>query len=212
MARYLINDAEIGTEIKKTLVLEFDVIILEAEAMTTDVLAWQNWENLTPEKTVLVMPGNGAEIVKTYIAKMNPAWFSQWPWQFRPFAKRIWQPGENPQIFTERIDPDKMHLGIKHVIVLDDVISSGSTIQRLKQINEPWIPGATWRAITWVKQEAAMTKGFYPVIASKSIGERNHKVPINSLSTLMERPEIANSYAQRNFGTNASYFLEIINS
>jgi hypoxanthine phosphoribosyltransferase len=159
-----------------------------------------------------VLPGNGASIVKKHIDKAKPFWLWQWPWKFFPCAKRTWKPGENPQTFVSRIAPTQMILGARSVVVMDDVISSGETIRHLRRINEPWIPGASWKALTWVKQESATTKGFSMVFAAKTVGLKESRVPINSLSTLIECPKIAESYAQRNFGNEAKDFEKILES
>lgn len=210
MERYLIIDIDVEAGIKEILAREFKLIILDAEVMTNDLLAWRDWGHLEPRSTIIVLPGNGASIVKKYIDKAEPSWLNQWPWKFFPCAKRVWKPGENPQTFVSRIAPTQMLLGAKSVVVIDDVISSGATIRHLRRINEPWIPGANWEALTWVKQESATTKGFSMVFAAKMVGLKERRVPINSLSTLIECPEIAESYARRNFGNEAKDFEKIL--
>jgi hypothetical protein len=210
MERYLIIDISLKSDVKEVLARDFELTIFDAQTMTGDLLAWQAWEQLDPCSTIIVLPGNGASIVKKYINKTQPSWLSQWPWIFSPQAKRVWIPGENSQVFVSRIAPTQMILGIRNVFVVDDVISSGATIRHLRQINEPWIPGASWQAITWVKQESATTKGFSKIFATKSVGTKERKSPINSLSTLVECREIAESYARRNFGQQAEAFLKTL--
>lgn len=93
--------------------------------------------------------------------------------------------------------------------MIDDVISSGETVRKLRKENEKFIPMAEWQAVTWVTQEAAATKGFSAVFAVETVGTKERKSPINSLSTLVECQKIAESYARRNFGERAESFLKI---
>lgn len=209
MERYLIVDIDAKVDVKEILAEKFGLTILDAQKMTSELLMWQGWDRLDPQSTLIVLPGNGASIVKTYINKMNPSWLKRWPGIFSPHAKRVWVPGENPQTFVERIAPNQMLLGIDNVVVVDDVISSGSTIRHLRRVNDPWIPGAKWTAITWLMQRSASTKGFLTVKAVETVGT-GRKVPINSLSTLVECREIVESYARRNFGNKAEAFLKIL--
>ncbi|MFA7421875.1 MAG: hypothetical protein WCZ90_19485 [Melioribacteraceae bacterium] len=210
MERFLIIDIGVEVDFKKEMVEKFELTILDAQTMINDLLTWQGWGRLNPWSTIIVLPGNGASIVKKYINKTKPSWLNQWPWKFSPHAKRVWIPGENPQTFVSRIAPTQMLLGVKNVVVVDDVISSGATIRHLRQVNNPWIPGADWQAITWVKQKSAVIKGFSGIFATKTVGTKERKVPINSLSTLVGCREIAESYARRNFGNKAEPFLKII--
>ncbi|MDP1883949.1 MAG: hypothetical protein Q8L10_01130 [Candidatus Moranbacteria bacterium] len=210
MERFLIVDIGVGADVKKEMAEKFELTILDAQAMINDLLSWQGWGRLDPWSTIIVLPGNGASIVKKYIKKTKPSWLNRWPWKFSPHAKRVWIPGENPQTFVNRIASTQMLLGVKNIVVMDDVISSGATIRHLRQVNEPWIPGADWQAIAWVKQESAAVKGFSRICATKTVGTKDRKVPINSLSTLVECREIAESYARRNLGNKAEVFLKII--
>lgn len=211
MERFLIIDIAVGDDVKEVLAEKFGLTILDAQEMTKDLLIWKGWGRLEPWKTLIVLPGSGASIVKKYINNAKPFWLWQWPWKAFPHAKRDWIPGENPQAFVGRINPGVL-IGIKTVVVIDDVISSGETIRKLRKENKSFIPMAEWQAVTWVTQEAAVTKGFSAVFATKTVGSKEHKVPINSLSTLVECREIAESYAWRNFGNHAEAFMKILES
>ena len=179
--------------------------------MTNNLLAWQDWECFEPWTTLIVLPGNGASIVKKYIDKAKPFWLWRWPWKAYPHAKRIWIPGESRQAFVGRINRGVL-IGIKTVVVIDDVISSGETIRKLRKENENFIPMANWHAITWVMQEAAITNGYSKIFAAKAVGLKERKVTINSLSTFVECRWIAESYARRNFENLTEAFLKIIES
>lgn len=209
MERFLIIDIPVVNDVRESLKKIFEITVLDARKMTIDLLAWQRWKDFEPWSTLVVLPGNGAGIVKKFINKENSSWLCKWPWKSFPHAKRSWIPGENPQAFVGRINPGVL-VGIKTVIVIDDVISSGETIRKLRKENEIFIPMAEWQAVTWVMQEAVVTKGFTTVFATKTVGVKERKVPINSLSTLVECREIAESYARRNFSSLAETFLKII--
>jgi hypothetical protein len=211
MERFLIIDIVVKAGVKEMLAEKFGLTILDAQTMTNDLLLWQGWGRFEPWSTLIVMPGNGASIIKKYINNEKPFWLSQWPWKASPHAKRVWTPGEKPQAFVGRINPG-VFVGIKTVVVIDDVISSGVTVRKIKKKNESFIPTAEWQAVTWVMQEAATTRGFSDIFASKMVGSKERKVPINSLSTLVEYREIAESYAWRNFGEQSKAFLKILES
>lgn len=210
MEKILIEDIlPINIKIKKILTEKFKLTILNARAMTVDLINWQGWKCLSPQETLIVLPGNGASIVKKYINDENPLWLEQWSLKFYPTAKRIWEAGKTPKAFVGRIN-ENILVGIKTVVIVDDVISSGETIRKLQKENENFIQMAEWYGATWVSQKSANTKGFSIIHATATVGTKKFKVPINSLSTLTECPEIAKSYAERNFDTNSDYFLKLL--
>lgn len=177
--------------------------VLQAEVLTQGLIKMQLWGNLDPQKTLLVFPGNGASIVRAYLPT---SWLKKWKCA-RVHAKRYWKPGMDPRIVVTRIS-DQMLLGVWDVVVIDDVISSGQTMRKLRELNQPWIPGATWHALTWIAQRDTAQrklKGFAALCASEEVGVKGSRIPINSLSTLLEHPEIAQSYAQRNFSASGEF-------
>lgn len=184
-----------------------EVVLLSPARLNFDFmscyLAWYG-KVFTDPSTLVVFPGNGASIVRRYVPK---GWLHAWNW-IGVDAKRIWIPGEDPQTVVGRI-ADRMMLGIKTIIIMDDVISSGATIRRIKELNEPWIPGAVWDAWAWVRQKSANTKGFSRVNSTEWVGTFQRKTPINSLTTLLENPEIARSYAERNFSNPAAFLAAL---
>lgn len=171
-----------------------ETTVLSSEEMTVQLVTSPLWEKFDPAKTILIFPGGGAEIVRRYVSN---DWLNKWQWTTVP-AKRFWQPGTAPWAIAGRIAPDRFLLGFKNIVIIDDVISSGETARMVRRVNEPWIPGATWHAFTWIAERVANLPGFGVKYAAVEVGERNRKVPINSLSTLTSCPEIARSYAQRN--------------
>ncbi|KKP59256.1 MAG: hypothetical protein UR53_C0004G0009 [Candidatus Magasanikbacteria bacterium GW2011_GWC2_34_16] len=168
--------------------------ILFPEEMTRRLILWEGWNNFNPNQTLLLFPGNGAEIVKRYL---SVEWLARWPWQASVGISRFWRDGEAPQSIGGSLT--RSYLGFKHVIVIDDVVSSGGTARQLRRLNEPWVPGAKWHVATWVAQYAAATKGFESVFATEWVGSKDRKIPINSLSTLVENRKIALSYINKNF-------------
>ena len=173
----------------------FGLTVLDGQNMTRQVLNWAGWQRFNPAKTLIVFPGNGASIVKTYLPQ---DWLWGWPWRANVHAKRHWIPGEHAQAVANRIF-DGVLVGMTDVVVVDDVVSSGETARKLRQANLPWIPAASWHLVTWVAQRAAALKGFTLSHTVCEVGTKTQKVPINSLSTLLAEPQITTSYAQRNF-------------
>ncbi len=211
MKKYLIADAKCGALAVDRFVQEFGLVVLDAECMTRIMLEASFWQHMDPWQTLLIMPGNGASIVKSFIQKASPFWFWQWPWKISLPAKRIWMPGENPIAEVAKINSGVM-VGIKQVVVIDDVVSSGETIRKLYKTNEMFVPGARWSVATWAIQESANIKGYGDAWAHITVGSKARKSPINSLSTLVDCPEIAESYAERNFPGQAGDFLNLVAS
>ncbi|TSC55334.1 MAG: Uncharacterized protein G01um101418_978 [Parcubacteria group bacterium Gr01-1014_18] len=208
--KYLIWDVpNISISWSEWFEMEFGVTILDPLEMTRKILLWKGWGNCGSWSTLVVFPGCGATLVKFYIETLNADWTSQWLWKAHPFAKRFWNPGQNPVALVGRVSRGVI-VGIKDVVVIDDVISSGETIRKCRKENLMFIPGARWHALSWVGQKAAITKGFVGTFSSVVVGEIGTKVPINSLSTLIEKKDIAGSYAKRNLGNQEKAFLELL--
>lgn len=194
MEKVIIIDVS-GAEKFSDELTDLGLVVTEAAAMTRVMENWFGWEECDPQQTVLVFPGSGANIVRQYL---NPTWLAKWR-GFRFYAKRFWQPGEDPQVVAERIFPDQMVVGVKRVVVIDDVFSSGQTAKLVREKNYAWIPGADWWAVGWISQRAVSLKGFSRSFTAEQFGTKTKKVPINSLSTLLADINIAQSYAMRNF-------------
>ncbi|MFA5076595.1 MAG: hypothetical protein WC480_04230 [Patescibacteria group bacterium] len=173
--------------------------------MTAELASWSGWQKLDPATALLVFPGNGASIVRGYIPEK---WLNRWQW-VGVHAKRYWKPGEEPQVVANRIFPERLILGVKDVVVIDDVFSSGKTARLLRQLNEPWFPGAEWHAVAWIKQRSASLRGFASSYAVVEVGTVEKKVPVNSLSTLLADQSIAESYAWRNLA-DPNEFLQLL--
>lgn len=100
-------------------------------------------------------------------------------------------------------------------VVVDDVISSGKTMQKLHENNSWRFPRAEWIGAAWFSQifrtrPLSGVKGYSSVFASiLTEGVNGKKVPINSLSTLREDTTIAQSYAKRHY-VDADKFLRLI--
>lgn len=160
-------------------------------------------------ETLLVFPGNGSNYPrrKSQICKEYPGTTSV-------YAKRFWQPGSDPEVTTGLILPDMyLVLGVKNIVVVDDVVSSGLTMRNIYQKNAWRFPGTTWKACTWISQVLSSGKinGYKEVMTGILVRKTKgaQKVPINSLSTLRENSAIAESYANRHF-KNPKEFLSII--
>ena len=197
MEKHIIIDVATKDDrsLRERLSCEFGLIVHLGEDLTSDMLRIFNqaFGDLGRNTTILIFPGNGANIVKRYLP-VN--WLFQWK-NVSILAKRVWQPGEDPRVFVGRV-ADQMILGIKQVIIIDDVVSSGKTIRNIRLLNDPWIPGTNWNAVAWLIQDKNSSRGFGNIFGLR-VGEKDRLVPINSLSTLMENKKILRSYAERNF-------------
>lgn len=184
------------------------LVVVDGLKMTEMIFNQKSfWSRFDPARTILVFPGNGASIVRGYVPKN---WLTQWQWA-TVHAKRYWRPGEDPWVEANRIFANKMVLGFKDAVVFDDVVSSGKTARLLREKNTPWLPGASWHLVTWVAQRSAALKGFQSHFAAITVGsEDGKKVPINSLSTLVDDQKIAESYIIRNFTDKGQVILKKI--
>jgi len=166
----------------------------------------------TKEYTLLVFPGNGSNWPKKF-SKVCQQNFGA-----SVYAKRFWTPGSDPVATAGLIMPEIfMNLQVKTIVVIDDVISSGKTMNKLWQNNAWRFPRAKWIGATWLAQVPQMransgVKGYDQIFASIVLeGSNQRKVPINSLSTLIEQPAIAQNYAQRHF-TRPEEFTSLMSS
>lgn len=149
--------------------------------------------------TLLVFPGNGSNYPRK-LSKVCQEFFNTASVE----AKRFWTPGTDPEVHAGLIYPERfLILGVKNIVIVDDVISSGLTMRKLYQKNAWRFPGAHWTACVWVSQQLPSGNiRRYNEVSVATLVQRekgNQKVPINSLSTLRSNPEISESYARSHF-------------
>ncbi|MEK7071516.1 MAG: hypothetical protein AAB943_01105 [Patescibacteria group bacterium] len=192
------------TDGHELLFLEDSQLAADTEKILSEVLR-QDCESL------LVFPGNGSNY---------PRKFSQICQESKGtsvYAKRFWQPGTDPIVTAGVILPDIFLItNVETVVVVDDVISSGLTMQKVHQNNAWRFTRAKWVGVSWVAQIPQMraksgVNGYERVTAACVIGKTNGaRVPVNSISTLRQNQEIATSYAERHF-RKPDMFLHLIN-
>ena len=189
---------------QELLFLEDQQLASETEKILQDVLR-QDCEAL------LVFPGNGAN----YPRKLSR--ICQESKGVSVCANRFWQPGADPIVMVGVILPDIFLItNVKTVVVVDDVISSGLTMQKLHQNNSWRFTQAKWVGVSWVAQIPQMraksgVKGYERVATACVVGKTNGaRVPVNSISTLRQNQEMAESYARRHF-RRPDVFLRLIN-
>lgn len=199
--KYLINDIGAKDE-RLTTFTALGLTVLSAEDLTKLTLTAPIWQELGPKNTLIVFPGNGGNIVYAYLPA---SWREAW-WHCRVEAKRAWAPGHDPEAMVGRVYERGFLLGVKNIVIFDDVISSGCTARALLCHNSVWIPNARWHAVTWIKQRSADLRHFASRFAACEVGS-NKKAPINSLSTLRDSPAMAERYAGRNFSSRGNLFL-----
>ena len=168
-------------------------------------------ENIQKD-TLLVFPGNGSNFVRKNLSN-NFLKENRW---INVFAKRNWFPGQDPVVRVGELIPEVyLDCSIRRIIVIDDVISSGLTMRKLYLENYWRFPNAVWIAATWIMQFPRMkaSSGISGYVKTISIviieGSQKERVPVNSLSTLIDEPEIAENYAQRHLNGSKD-FLGII--
>lgn len=161
---------------------------------------------------LFVFPGNGS-------------WY---PWRcsaichrvrsVKVFAKRFWTPGADPVVTVSQVEMKAfMDLSVRTIVVVDDVISSGQTMRKLHERNSWRFPAARWIGSAWLSRKLSARAGsgipgYEKVFASFLVPDCDgRKCPINSLSTLIDFPEIAKSYAKRNF-KDWKKFVDIISN
>jgi len=197
--KYLIND--VGKHFSFP-----GVVVLDADELTERVHAWNGWEHLKPATTRIVFPGNGANEVRR---RLGERWLSQWNID-TVAATRFWWPGVTPSAVVGQLMPiGAFDFETTDVVIVDDVVSSGTTISKIRDRNSIWMPNARWHVVTWIKQRACRLRMFKSSFFGTEVGEKTYRVPINSLSTLLNNAEVAESYARRNF-PNPAAFLTVL--
>lgn len=188
---------------KELLFLEDSQLAADIEGILTEIIR----QDCT---TLLVFPGNGSN----YPRKLSR--ICQEVGGASVFAKRFWQPGTDPIVTAGAILPDIfLIMNVETVVVVDDVISSGLTMQKVRENNAWRFTRAKWLGVSWVAQIPQMragsgVNGYEQVATACVVGKTNGtRVPVNSISTLRQNREIATSYAERHF-RKPDVFLHLI--
>lgn len=178
----------------------------DPEEMTLKLLEWEGWKDIDPEKSLLVFPGNGASIVRGYI--LDGVLMS---WRHHTVeAKRYWTPGSHPTVEVESL-PARVLQAASDIVVIDDVVSSGTTARKLYKQSCQANQRANWHMLTWVVQrQLTRLKGYQTLYSSVQWGTPTTREPINSLSTLLRCTDIALSFSERNLGEHSSSFLQLL--
>ncbi len=201
--KYLIND----THLDARTLTAFDLRILDPSQMTAQLQEWEGWSTFNKQTTLIIFPGQGAQEIRQTFPRY---WFTEWC-TLTIKASRFWWPGSGyaPTAVIETHAQLNSH--IHDIIIIDDVISSGVTTQKVREQYSIWNPQARWHALTWIIQTSAQLRGFTSWRAAEAVGSKSTKIPINSLSTLLSNSELAENYAQRNF-PNPEAFLAALDS
>lgn len=178
------------------LAADMEIILLEIIEQKQDIL--------------FVFPGNGANFPRK-LSKICQKFSG-----VSILAKRIWEPGTDPIVEVGFIEREvKYILPVKTIVVVDDVISSGLTMQKVHENNVWKFPGAKWIAVSWISQIPRMKAksgiiGFENVNTACMVKKTNGgRVPINSLSTLRQQKDISENYVHRHY-KEPKKFLELI--
>jgi len=138
--------------------------------------------------STIIWPGKGAKVVQKSLGLKG----------INIIAKRIGY--ENPYAEVTAFQAPK-----GEIVVIDDVIASGITAL------EVWRCGNLKRAslVAWIMQSPhdAALRCYEKIFVGLLVRGDNGQVPINSLSTFLERQEVLEDYAQR-YARDASEFIE----
>lgn len=193
---------EKATSIKKELILQLNAsnsvngreVLIINEIEEIDNLK-QMVYTLEPtiENTLFLYPGKSAQFIRSLKFSCNYK-------AENVFAKRIWIPATEPKVMVGNIYSKQfIDSQIKQIIVVDDVISSGATISLLYKRNAWKYPNAVWHTVVLLSRKEQISH-FEHVLSCYQIEDVDgRKPPINSLSTLLDNPEIISNYLKRNF-------------
>lgn len=153
--------------------------------------------NLTPERICIFLGRSAAKIRKN--AEQNDCNVFDLGSYVSIHAERRFDFGGRPkatvgEVFTEQTLFPK----VREIIVLDDVISSGATMRACLERNRHKFPLAKWYACALLSRLKKI-QGYEDVMTPVLVLPDSYglKVPINSLSTLLEDGEVARDYAKK---------------
>lgn len=147
---------------------------------------------LDPQKYIILLPGNSA--LDTW-KRMDLSGFEV----LQVYAKRTWNPGSDAYVTVETL-PVPRKLSGKNTVVIDDVVSTGTTVSMLKQRNQHLFPSMhdkPWKLLSPISRREKLS-GFDLSYECLIETEQGRKPPVNSLSTLIDNPDILESYVLRN--------------
>ncbi len=180
---------------------EMGFTTVEAMEATDHLLHWTGWHHVRQKHTLVIFPGRGAQMVRCLLPQ---PWLRQYQ-HITVHAERRWTPGADPVCVGGRIPNPQLYLHVEHVVVVDDVVSSGVTSKAVRTWNQLWFPVAQWSVLAWVKQRSASVRGYRECIAQTEVGTKDRRTPINSLSTLLRELEMAQKYLIRNRLLNSPF-------
>lgn len=126
------------------------------------------------------------------------------------YAERFFDSSGNPFALAGEILPEQVVVPrVQRVLVVDDVISTGATMRALRERNKHKFPKAEWFAATPLSRLEKIN-GYKEVITTLLVPPQDGlKVPINSLSTLIENQTLAVNYATKHC-CKTGVFLEAL--
>ncbi|MES2087998.1 MAG: hypothetical protein V4467_03340 [Patescibacteria group bacterium] len=178
-----------------------------AESLDQLLCTFCDLNGVKKEEALLVFPGASAvDVCRGSVFKDSYTYK-------HVYAKRFWFPDQDPvvtvgEIYTRRF----INSGIRAILVLDDVISSGQTLVKLRERNAWKFPNAVWHAGSWITRKNSL-KGYETLYSSLLVAhssDKGLKVPINSLSTLCEcgGEDVRRAYATKHFKRLSEDFLK----
>ncbi len=186
--------------------------VADATSLTLHLLHWKGWERFIPSTALVIFPGAGARLADKFLFcengkgrllgtprvedKLYKEFYKKWLERrlYIP-AKRHWTPGTAPRAEVGKV-AGEINPNIRDVIVVDDVICSGATMNATRAVNAEKFPNARWHALCWLKQRSAVLEGYASVFGAEPCGTLEKKAATVSFSTLRTNEEVAKNFAK----------------
>ncbi|MBI2623562.1 MAG: HAD family hydrolase [Candidatus Liptonbacteria bacterium] len=186
--------------------------VADATSLTLHLLHWRGWTRFNSSTSLIIFPGAGARLIDQFLFcadgkgrllgtprvedNLYKEFYGNWLGRrIYLHAKRHWTPGSAPRAEVEKIDaaicPD-----IANVIVVDDVICSGATMNAVRAVNAEKFPNARWHALSWLKQRSAVLESYASVFGAEPCGTLEKKAATVSFSTLRTSKEVAANFVK----------------
>lgn len=170
------------------------VNVVKASSMSQILLTALRYYEYDPP-TIVVYVGRSAQIVRSFL---GPTCLLGK--EVNVHAVSWDRSGSHPMVTTSPIDWSPfIDTYIGQVLVIDDVISTGTTLELLHARNAWKFPTAFWSAGAWVTRKKTL-KGYRRIDSAVHITHpKGKRTPVVSLSTLCTEPEIAKEFTEKHF-------------
>jgi len=187
----VIDDIGLSAQRARALEATDTVRLYTATVLSAELLDGLGYEYPMPSVTIYV--GRSGKTVRDHMGKLvgNEIFAHAQTWD---------RSSSHPLVTTSAIEwTPFVDTYIGEVLVVDDVISTGTTLEMLKERNAWRFPNALWYAAAWVTRKLTL-KGYERLDAALHVTHpKGRRIPIISLSSLLGSRELAASWAQKHF-------------